>query len=112
MDFWGYPRVPELPPSGGGIQVETWSQYWERMQPEIREAEEELRTRHRFLQSLAGRRANKSIAYLMEQQRLLQYYAPEQVRVYDHATAFNAQPWVADVDATFENEFTMNSEGP
>lgn len=55
-----------------------------------------------------GKELDREHAYLMAQQGLLKYYAPEQVQIYKHGTAFNAQPWTADVQKTFENETRLN----
>lgn len=51
----------------------------------------------------------KNTAHEAAQRRLADYYAPEQIKTMLGVTGYYAVPDRRDVDATFENEFTMNS---
>lgn len=61
------------------------------------------------LLEVRGRQVGKNTAHEAAQRRLADYYAPEQIKTMLGVTGYYAVPDRRDVDATFENEFTMNS---
>lgn len=57
-----------------------------------------------------GRASGKNAWYDAERKHMEQFFAPEQIEDWGKAVAYYAGPRNCDVDATFENEFTMNRD--